>query len=114
MSNAEAVEPEPEPEPENQSIPTQLLMPRTLDYAKRYFHNAQSIGEPGQPNMVEAERLQSQHAIMAQTAALVAIAESLEQINTASRITARNMRNISAYFKTLAAEITKIRYMAKR
>jgi len=91
----------------------QLLAPRIIDHARRYWHNAQAIGEPGAQDMREGGAIQAQHALMAQTAALISMAESLDAISTTVRVSARRLQLNNGYFKTLAQEITKLRYLAR-
>lgn len=94
-------------------IPPQLLAGRPSDYAKRYFDNAKRIGEPGSPDMVQARDFQMQHAQMAQAAALVSIADSLESMMQTSRVNARRFQLVTQAVQVLAKEITKLRYLAK-
>jgi hypothetical protein len=85
-----------------------------LDHARRYWSNAREIGEPGHIDMQAGGSMQAQHALMAQTAALISIAESLDSIATTNRISARRGQLASKALDTLAKELTKIRYMVPK
>jgi hypothetical protein len=85
-----------------------------LQLARQYLDNARSIGEPGSPSMTEAGELQRQHAEMARTAALISMAESLHEISRYAKPSNRRLNELSHGIKTLADEITKIRYIVRK
>lgn len=96
---------------DNEDMPT-LSPPLTL--AREYWANARRIGEPGSPSMLEAGDLQARHADMAQTAALLSIAESLHALARDAPGNRRRLANLANSADTLAKELTKIRYIARR
>ena len=107
MSDADELEPADD-------FSSQVLAPRPIDHARRYFNNAVAIGEPGQPDMLESGSIQAQHALMAQTAALISIAEALDRIDRTNRVVAREARISAKALDLLSKEITKLRYMARK
>lgn len=81
--------------------------------AREYLANARRIGEPGSLTMIEGAALLDQHASMAQTAALVSIAESLHGLARSSGVAHRRIAKAAGSLDTLASELTKLRYLAK-
>jgi len=88
---------------------------RALDHARMYWEGLRRFGELGEPTVLEMGEIQTRHAEMARTAALVSIAESLDRLadNGARRAQARRLASLDSNVALVAKEITKIRYIMK-
>lgn len=99
-----------EPERDDEAEAATLLSGASpLILAREYWATARAIGDPGSPNMIEAADQQRQHALMASTAALVSMAESLHELALAGRANRAPTRAGAKSLDTLAKEMTKIR-----
>jgi hypothetical protein len=86
-----------------------LTLDNPLHLARQYLTNARAIGQPGQPTITDAAPLQAAHARMAQTAALIAIAEELHTTTQATRTNAKRLATVSNDLHQLAKDIARIR-----
>jgi hypothetical protein len=84
---------------------------RAIDATRLWWENLAVIGEPGGPSTEGVD-----HAMMARTAALVSIAESLDLLVHPSQMTTprdRVVQSLAKSLDSLAKEVEKIRYILK-
>lgn len=103
---------EPPPDDEDAAAELAPINP-PLQLARAYLDNARHIGEPGSPSMRDAADLQAAHATMAQTAALVSIAESLDRIATTAPANQRRLQSAASSVDQLARELHRLRELAR-
>ena len=103
-----------DPEDREEEAATLLAGAAPLQAAREYLANARAIGEPGSPSMIDAAELQSAHALMAQAAAFVSIAESLHRLAVLAPGGARRMTRVAKALETVAKEDTAMRYLMRR